>query len=50
VTPTYQYKIFFTRVEFSHVGTSNTTPGLVFGLGGTNPPQTRGMFEIGVLF
>jgi Putative beta-barrel porin-2, OmpL-like. bbp2 len=50
VTPTYQYKIFFARLEFSHVGTSSTTPGLVFGPGGTNTTQTRGLFEIGVLF
>jgi hypothetical protein len=50
VTPTYQYEIFFARIEFSHVGTSSTTPGLVFGPGGTNTTQTRGLFEIGVLF
>jgi hypothetical protein len=49
-TPTYQYKIFFARAEISHVGTSSTTPGLVFGPNGTNTTQTRGMLEVGVLF
>jgi Putative beta-barrel porin-2, OmpL-like. bbp2 len=49
-TPTYQYKIYFARVEVSHVGTTSTTPGLVFGPNGTNTTQTRGMIEIGVLF
>ena len=50
VTPTYQYKIYFARAEFSHVGTSSTTPGLVFGRGGTNTTQTRAVFEAGILF
>ena len=50
VTPTYQYKIFFARAEFSHVGTSNTTPGVVFGPQGTNTTQTRFLFEAGVIF
>ena len=49
-SPTYQYKIFFARAEISHVGTSSTTPGLVFGPNGTNTTQTRGMLEVGVLF
>src|SRR5437773_2619217 len=50
VTPTYQYKIFFARAEFSHVGTSGTTAGLVFGPNGTNTTQTRAVFEVGILF
>jgi len=50
VTPTYQYKIFFARAEFSHVGTTNTTAGLVFGPGGTNKTQTRAVLEAGILF
>jgi hypothetical protein len=49
-TPTYQYKIFFARAEISHVGTSSTTPGLVFGPNGTNTTQTRGLLEVGILF
>src|SRR5215470_12524963 len=50
LTPTYQYKIFFARAEFSHVGANSTTPGLVFGPSGTNTTQTRGMLEVGILF
>jgi hypothetical protein len=50
LTPTYQYKIFFARAEFSHVGANSTTSGLVFGPNGTNTTQTRFMFEAGVLF
>lgn len=49
-TPTYQYKIFFARAEISHVGTSGTTRGLVFGPNGTNTTQTRGLLEVGILF
>jgi Putative beta-barrel porin-2, OmpL-like. bbp2 len=49
-TPTYQYKIFFARAEISHVGTSSTTPGLVFGPDGNNTTQTRGLLELGILF
>jgi hypothetical protein len=50
VTPTYQYKIYFARVEFSHVGANSTTPGLAFGPGGTNTTQTRAVAEVGILF
>jgi Putative beta-barrel porin-2, OmpL-like. bbp2 len=50
VTPTYQYNIFFARVEFSRVGATSTTPGLAFGPAGTNTTQTRGVFEFGILF
>jgi hypothetical protein len=49
-TPTYQYKIFFARAEISHVGTSSTTPGLVFGRDGNNTTQTRGLLEVGIFF
>jgi hypothetical protein len=49
-TPTYQYKIFFARAEISYVGTRSTTAGFVFGPNGTNTTQTRGVFEVGVLF
>jgi hypothetical protein len=49
-SPTYQYKIFFARAEISHVGTSSTTPGSVFGPNGTNTTQTRGLLEVGILF
>ena len=50
LSPTYQYKIFFARAEISHVGTSSTTSGLVFGPNGTNTTQTRGIIEVGILF
>jgi hypothetical protein len=36
------------RVSF--VGANSTTPGLAFGPAGTNKTQTRGQFEIGILF
>jgi hypothetical protein len=49
-TPTFQYKIFFARTEISHVGTSSTTSGLVFGPNGNSTSQTRAMLEVGVLF
>lgn len=50
LTPTYQYKIFFARAEVSHVGTSSTTPGLVFGRDGMNTTQTRALLEAGIIF
>jgi hypothetical protein len=50
LTPTYQYKIFFARAEFSYVGAHKTTPGLAFGTDGTATSQTRGLFEVGLLF
>ena len=50
VTPTYQYNAFFARAEFSYVGTSDTTPGLIFGPNGTDKTQTRALLEFGMLF
>lgn len=50
VTPTYQYKVFFARAEFSYVGLGGTTPGFAFGKGGTDTSQVRVMFETGVIF
>ncbi len=50
LTPTYQYKRFFVRGELSYVGTSNTTPGSVFGPHGTALSQSRALLESGVLF
>jgi len=50
LTPTYQYGIYFARAEFSHVGTSNTTPGFALGPTFGNTTQTRFLFETGVLF
>ncbi len=50
VTPTYQYKLFFTRAEFSYVGVGGTTEGLAFGSSGTAKSQVRVLFETGVVF
>ena len=50
LTPTYRYKIFFARAEFSHVGANSTTPGLAFGRDGMNTTQSRFSFETGILF
>jgi len=50
VTPTYQYKYFFTRAEFSFVQAKGFTPGDAFGPAGTNQNQPRGLVEVGFLF
>lgn len=50
VTPTYQYKAFFARAEFSYVGTLHTTVGTAFGSDGSKTTQARGLLEAGFLF
>jgi hypothetical protein len=50
LTPSYQWKIFFARADFSYVGLSSLTPGLGFGTSGAKKDQIRGVFELGVLF
>jgi len=50
VTPTYQYKRFFIRAEFSYVGANNTTAGSAFGSHGADTTQARVLLEWGVLF
>jgi len=50
VTPTYQNKGFFTRVELSYVHVTNGTAGSVFGAAGAQPNQMRGMIETGLTF
>jgi Putative beta-barrel porin-2, OmpL-like. bbp2 len=50
VTPTYQYKKFFTRTDIAYVATSNFTQGFGFGSFGLKPSQTRGVVEMGFLF
>lgn len=50
LTPTYQYKVFFGRLDASYVGTSHTTPGSAFGLAGNDKSQGRAVFETGILF
>ncbi len=50
VTPTFQDKGFFTRVEFSYVHLTNSTSGAAFGAAGSAPNQVRGMIETGLTF
>lgn len=50
VTPTYQYKRFFARTEFSFVKANDFVSGLAFGSDGTHSTQTRVLLEAGVLF
>ena len=50
LTPTYQYNAFFARAELSYVGASSTTPGLVFGPGGSDKSQSRVLLETGIIF
>lgn len=50
LTPTYQYKNYFVRAEFSYVGTSGISPGLAFGRDGNKGTQARGAFELGLVF
>jgi hypothetical protein len=50
LTPTYQYKVFFARLEGSYVGASDTTPGFAFGPSASSTSQTSVFFEAGVLF
>ncbi len=50
LTPTYQWKTFFARADFSYVGASSITPGAALGPLGLSTTQTRFMFETGVLF
>jgi len=50
LTPTYQYKRFFTRADLSFVGATGFTPGEAFGPHGTNPNQPRGVIEMGFMF
>jgi len=50
LTPTYQYKIFFARLEGSYVGASDVTPGFGYGPSATDTTQASVFFETGVLF
>ncbi len=49
LTPTFQYKVFFARVEGSYVGASGITPGFAYGPGLDRDSQTSVFFETGVL-
>jgi hypothetical protein len=48
ITPTYQWKAFFGRLDLSYVGLTDQTVG--FGSTGTGSDQFRLMFETGVVF
>ncbi len=59
VTPTYQYKVLFARMDVSYVDASSLhhhgssldgAPGPGFGPSGTDKNQTRVLLEVGVLF
>ncbi len=50
ITPTYQYKRFFTRGDISFVRAINAAPGAAFGSGGMKHSQSRGLIEAGVMF
>jgi hypothetical protein len=49
LTPTFQYKVFFARLEGSYVGASDTTPGFAYGPAFDRDSQTSVFFETGVL-
>ena len=50
LTPTYQYRRFFTRGDLSYVHATTYTRGDVFGSSGSNPNQARGVIEVGFIF
>jgi hypothetical protein len=49
LTPTFQYRRFFARLEGSYVGASNVTPGFAYGPGLDRDTQASVYFEAGVL-
>jgi hypothetical protein len=50
LTPTFQFKTYFVRGEFSYVKIGSGTPGAEFGRFGEKDEQSRAMIETGVLF
>ena len=50
LTPTYQWKYFFARAEFSWVKANGVVAGLGLGPNGNGDSQTRVMIETGILF
>jgi len=50
LTPTYQYRRFFARTEFSFVKANDFVSGGAFGSDGNKSTQTRVLLEAGVLF
>jgi hypothetical protein len=50
LTPTFTYKLFFARADFSYISTGSGTTGDLFGTTGKVGDQTRVMVETGVVF
>jgi hypothetical protein len=50
LTPTYQYSVFFGRVEGSYVQASNVPAGFGFGHSGNAKDQGRVLVEVGLVF
>jgi hypothetical protein len=50
VTPTYQYGIYFARLEGSYVAASSVNSGLGFGKTGGSSSQARLLLEAGIAF
>ncbi len=50
LTPTYQWKYFFARAEFSWVKANSVVPGFGLGPNLDGNSQTRVMLETGILF
>jgi hypothetical protein len=50
ITPSYQWKLFFARLDLSYTATSSGVNGYQFGTKFNSSNQTRLMFETGVLF
>jgi hypothetical protein len=50
ITPTYQYKVFFARAEFSYTTIGSSTEGYALGPQFSSSNQIRGMLETGILF
>lgn len=49
LTPTYQYKVFFARLEGSYVGAGDVTTGFAYGPNFDRRSQTSVFFEAGAL-
>jgi hypothetical protein len=50
LTPTYQYKVLFARLEGSYVNASDTTPGFAYGPAFDRDSQASVFFETGINF
>lgn len=50
ITPTYQYRNYFVRAEYSYVQAMSVVTGMGFGPSASAANQTRFMFEFGLLY